>query len=426
LKEEIAIEVKGITKKYRIGLREKMYDSLAERISSILKYPLNMYSKLRSLSSVSGEGEDIMYALNEITFKVKKGEVLGVIGKNGAGKSTLLKILSKVTFPNSGCFKINGRVASLLEVGTGFHPELTGRENVYLNGTILGMKKREIAKKFDEIVSFSGVAKYIDTPVKRYSSGMRVRLAFAVAAHLEPEVLIIDEVLAVGDMEFQKKCLGKMNDIAREGRTVLFVSHNMGSVIELCDRAIMLENGKITKEGDPATIVSAYLQNEEIKANPIVLNAKLEAPFSITKVGVKGSKDSYLNCYDLKDDIFIEVNLKVNQPLEEFRLNLMLYKGPELLFHSRPSDNNPQVRFAPGLYLFSLCMPAMSLISDRYYVTIVATYMGGKAGPPTREHFENVLSFDIEERSFSTEYFGFAKKRGGKIICPGKWKMNAE
>ena len=199
------------------------------------------------------------WALKEVSFEIKRGEVLGVIGANGAGKSTLLKILSRITNPTSGTAEIHGRVASLLEVGTGFHPELTGRENIYLNGAILGMKKAEINAKFDEIVDFSGIETFIDTPVKRYSTGMFVRLAFGVAAHLQPEILIVDEVLSVGDAEFQKKCLGKMDDIAHEGRTILFVSHNMAAISQLCGRALWLKRGQLKFSGSPSDVVTSYL-----------------------------------------------------------------------------------------------------------------------------------------------------------------------
>ena len=207
---------------------------------------------------------DLIWALKNISFELEQGEVLGVIGKNGAGKSTLLKILSRITDPTSGYAEIRGRVSSLLEVGTGFHQELSGRDNVYLNGTILGMKKKEIDNKFDEIVAFSEVEKFLDTPVKRYSSGMRVRLAFSVAAHLEPEILIIDEVLAVGDSAFQKKCLNKMEGVAKEGRTVLFVSHNMGMVSELCSKCLLLSNGEVEEIGDTKDIVSKYVSEYSV------------------------------------------------------------------------------------------------------------------------------------------------------------------
>lgn len=209
----------------------------------------------------SGNTKGYAWALNDISFDVNEGDVLGIIGRNGAGKSTLLKILSRVTLPSYGYIDVKGRIASLLEVGTGFHPELTGRENIFLNGAILGMRKSEIIKKFDEIVEFSGVAKYVDTPVKRYSSGMYVRLAFAVAAHLESEILIVDEVLAVGDIEFQRKCLGKMGDLSKSGRTVLFVSHNLTAVQELCSTGILLQNGRLTKSGPIAEIINSYQSN---------------------------------------------------------------------------------------------------------------------------------------------------------------------
>ncbi|MFQ5866208.1 MAG: ABC transporter ATP-binding protein, partial [bacterium] len=236
--KDIAIKVQNISKRYRIGLKEEMRDSFAVAVLDFIKSPLKNYRKYRSLyefedinySAENNVTENVIWALRDISFEVPKGEVLGIIGRNGAGKSTLLKILCKVTDPTSGVAEIRGRVSSLLEVGTGFHQELTGRENIYLNGTILGMTKKEVGRKFDEIVDFSGVEKFIDTPVKRYSSGMRVRLAFSVAAHLEPEILLIDEVLAVGDAEFQKKCLNKMEHVGQEGRTVLFVSHNVTAI----------------------------------------------------------------------------------------------------------------------------------------------------------------------------------------------------
>jgi lipopolysaccharide transport system ATP-binding protein len=215
---------------------------------------------------------DYIWALRDINLKVEQGDILGIIGANGAGKSTLLKILSRITGPSTGKVKIKGRIGSLLEVGTGFHPELTGRENVYLNGAILGMRRKEIDEKFDEIVDFSGVEKYIDTPVKRYSSGMRVRLGFAVAAHLDPEILVVDEVLAVGDAEFQKKCLGKMSDVAGEGRTVLFVSHNMGSVENLCKNGVMLQKGEITYRGSQTDVIDHYL----LENNPVITQKLIE------------------------------------------------------------------------------------------------------------------------------------------------------
>ncbi len=285
---DIAIRVENLSKAYRIGLKEQRHETLAGAVASFVRAPWQNYQNLRKLSKfdhvsladerskiVAGSlptpnsqlptpsslRDDVFWALQNVSFDVKHGEVLGIIGRNGAGKSTLLKILSRITEPTSGRATIYGRVASLLEVGTGFHPDLTGRENVYLNGTILGMRKNEVDRKFDEIVAFSEVEKFIDTPVKRYSSGMRVRLAFAVAAHLDPEILIIDEVLAVGDLDFQRKCLGKMGEVAECGRTVLFVSHNMAAVTQLCQRGMVLVNGAARFAGTSAQSVDFYIRS---------------------------------------------------------------------------------------------------------------------------------------------------------------------
>jgi lipopolysaccharide transport system ATP-binding protein len=252
---QIAISVERLGKQYRIGHAAQRPDNVRAAVGSFVTAPFAyLRSRLREPSA-----DELFWALKDVSFEVKSGEVLGIIGRNGAGKSTLLKILSRITEPTEGCAKVYGRVGSLLEVGTGFHPELTGRENIYLNGAILGMKRAEIDKKFDEIVDFSGVEKFLDTPVKRYSSGMYVRLAFAVAAHLEPEILIVDEVLAVGDAEFQKKCLGKMGEASQEGRTVIFVSHNMVAVQFLCQRAIWLHEGSIAAASTVETVIKKYV-----------------------------------------------------------------------------------------------------------------------------------------------------------------------
>lgn len=252
--KDIAVRIQDLGKRYRIGVHKPPARTLGGKIKRTLSSPLEwLTSEIRTPSE-----DEILWALRDITFDVKVGEVVGVIGRNGAGKSTLLKILSRITEPSSGFAEIKGRIGALLEVGTGMHPELTGRENVYQNGCILGMRKWEIDKSFDEIVAFSGVEKFIDTPVKRYSSGQRVRLGFAIAAHLEPEILIVDEVLAVGDLEFQKKCLGKMKNVASHGRTVIFVSHNMPSVRTLCSRAICLEHGTVSASGEVDDVIQQY------------------------------------------------------------------------------------------------------------------------------------------------------------------------
>lgn len=258
---DIAIKVEGLGKAYRLGVQEEKAETMVEALTNLIKAPLSNFRRLQRLNTFNTDrdSDDILWAIKDVSFEVRRGEVVGLVGRNGAGKSTLLKVISRITAPTTGQIMIRGRVSSLLEVGTGFHPELTGRENVYMNGTILGMRKHEIASKFDEIVAFSGVERFLDTPVKRYSSGMKVRLAFAVAAHLEPEVLVVDEVLAVGDADFQKKCLGKMKDVAGSGRTVLFVSHNMGAVQALCSRAIALRHGTVVDDGPSGEVVRAYL-----------------------------------------------------------------------------------------------------------------------------------------------------------------------
>jgi lipopolysaccharide transport system ATP-binding protein len=256
---DIAISVENLAKQYRIGLAMKRHDTLRDYVTDGVRALLNGNSRGAATRIPGSEPCDTIWALKDVTFNINKGETVGFIGRNGAGKSTLLKILSRITEPTTGFAKIHGRVASLLEVGTGFHGELTGRENVYLNGAILGMKKAEIERKFDEIVAFAEVAQFVDTPVKRYSSGMYLRLAFAVAAHLEPEILIVDEVLAVGDASFQKKCLSKMHTVGKEGRTVLFVSHNLSAVTSLCQRAIWLNQGQVINDGPSQQAVSEYL-----------------------------------------------------------------------------------------------------------------------------------------------------------------------
>lgn len=255
---DLAIRVENLSKQYRLGQRES-YKSLREIIIRSAIAPIRYLKKISGSPVDRKRVEKYFWALKDVSFEVKQGEVLGIIGRNGAGKSTLLKILSRITKPTQGIANLYGRVGSLLEVGTGFHPELSGRENIFLNGAILGMKRAEILRKFDEIVSFAEIEQFLDTPVKHYSSGMFVRLAFAVAAHLEPEILLVDEVLAVGDVQFQTKCLGKMEGVAREGRTVLFVSHNLAAVANLCQTAILLDKGHLISEGSPLSIINRYI-----------------------------------------------------------------------------------------------------------------------------------------------------------------------
>ena len=259
---DIAISVKSLSKQYHISAKQKAYRTLRDTLADAFVSPFRRTRRLlRGQASAAAELDETFWALQDVSFEVRHGEVVGIIGRNGAGKSTLLKILSRITEPTEGYADIHGRVGSLLEVGTGFHPELTGRENIYLNGSILGMRKGEIDCKFDEIVAFAEVERFIDTPVKHYSSGMYLRLAFAVAAYLEPEILLVDEVLAVGDARFQKKCLNKMQDVGQHGRTVLFVSHNMPAITRLCERVILLDEGRVLQDGPSYQVVRTYLNS---------------------------------------------------------------------------------------------------------------------------------------------------------------------
>ncbi len=370
----LAINVNNIGKQYNIFGEVNRFKTLREKISDTLKSPL------RAL--LHPTGSDTFWALRNISFEVERGMVLGVIGKNGAGKSTLLKILSRVVEPTEGRAEIRGRVGSLLEVGTGFHPELTGRENVFLNGAILGMKRSEIERKFDEIVAFSEIGQFIDTPVKRYSSGMYMRLAFAVSAHLEPEILIVDEVLAVGDAEFQKKCLGKMSDVAGEGRTVLFVSHNMSAVTRLTKECIILEHGKMTKRAPSAEAVDYYLSHGYEKggertweANEIPADA---APFKPIALRVKNSKGQVVDSVRSVEPVTIEMEYSLDRPITGLRVGIYLLtiRG-EYVFTSFDTDD-PELfsHFSErkaGHYVSHCTIPADILNEGRFVLGVNAS-----------------------------------------------------
>ena len=347
---------------------------------------------------------DFVWALEDINFTVNQGEVLGIIGRNGAGKSSLLKILSKVTSPTKGKITLNGRVASLLEVGTGFNPELTGRENIYLNGAILGMTKKEIARKFDEIVSFSGVEKYIDTPVKRYSSGMYVRLAFAVAAHLEPEILIVDEVLAVGDVDFQKKCIGKMKDVASTGRTVLFVSHNMEAVKNLCSRALLLEHGKIISEGTPAQVIERYL-NDRNNADWGRSYEEHEAPGNeftrLKSIALKPIRSDGKSILTVKSSIQIDLSFwnYVEDLVANLSLHLFAATG-ECVFNV--ITQLPPPTLGVGLHHAHCVIPKELLNTGVFYLSVMVV----KDTSLPLFNFEEVLSFEVEEEREASNWHG--------------------
>lgn len=358
---EIAVQVNRLSKMYRIGARKQRYVTLRERIVANVRSIFDRQAKSESSES------NIRWALKDVSFSVKQGEVVGIIGRNGAGKSTLLKLLSRITAPTSGRIEINGRVSSLLEVGTGFSAELTGRENVYLNGTILGMTRAEVTRKFDEIVAFSGVEQFIDTPVKRYSSGMYLRLAFAVAAHLQPEILIVDEVLAVGDADFQKKCLGKMEGVADQGRTIFFVSHNMQAITRLCKRVIYLEDGQLRLDGSPHDVVKGYLNSG---LGTMAMREWLDpakAPKSdvarLCAVRVKTEDGQCTDHVDIRKPVGIEIEYEVLKPGCKFRgaidvcndegvlLFVALEHDAEWHKRSRPPGRYRSTAWIPGNYL---------------------------------------------------------------------------
>jgi homopolymeric O-antigen transport system ATP-binding protein len=384
------ITVESLSKSYLLGHRSaegKRYTALRDVIAlEARNFARKAADLVRGRPIVQGDAVEEFWALRNVSFEVKRGEVLGIIGRNGAGKSTLLKILSRVTEPTQGRIVLRGRVASLLEVGTGFHPELTGRENIFLNGAILGMTQREIRKKFDEIVAFADIERFLDTPVKRYSSGMYVRLAFAIAAHLEPEILIVDEVLAVGDAEFQKKCIGKMSEVARENRTVLFVSHNLGAIRDLTQRCILMEQGHVALSGSPETVISAYL-GKTVEARIAALVSKdlkffrrsseENAPAKILEIGISGSDGSpaVLPMIEMGSNFTIKVCLAVQEALRGAGLVLVLKtsRGDNVAVLAsadygfklslEPGHHTVKVKIddlplAPGNYFLDACLDA--------------------------------------------------------------------
>lgn len=369
-----AIEVKNLSKIYRIGLKEQKQETLAGTFIEALKKPVRNFRKIKNLQNASNHSDDdVFWALKDVSFTLQKGEILGIIGSNGAGKSTLLKLLSRITYPSAGKIECRGKVASLLEVGTGFNPDLTGRENVYLNGTILGLSKKEIDERFADIVEFSGIEKFIETPVKRYSSGMKVRLAFAVAAHLEPEVLIIDEVLAVGDADFQRKCIGKMQEISDgTGRTVLFVSHNMAAVKSLCTRGIVLKSGQKVFDGSQTDAINFYQANLDTAGNLDFIDNIEDAPGNefvrIINFGIKALEGNILS---IISGVAFEVLLYNYVQGANLDITFELRNSEEIIvFHSGTyitTDNNSK----KGFYRVSGTLPPHLLNSGLYFFSII-------------------------------------------------------
>ncbi len=404
-----AIKVQSLAKRYKIGRQQASYKTIVETVSKA--FSSNLIERFKNRQ----EPDDYFWALKDVDFEVKQGEVIGVIGHNGAGKSTLLKILSRITEPTSGVADIYGRVGSLLEVGTGFHMELTGRENIYLSGAILGMKKNDIDRHFDEIVAFAEVEKFIDTPVKHYSSGMHLRLAFAVAAHLEPEILLIDEVLAVGDLAFQKKCLNKMEDVATQGRTILFVSHNMGAIKELCQTALVLKNGKVDYHGSVVSGIQHYSRNV-LNVQPESSNGHRTAGFAQTVINENREEHCRINNdepFEITSDLNLSNNLNrivMHCLIEDAECNQVVHN------YIRTKDIG-WFDLKSGTYRIKAQMPALWLKPGVYtlYLKLIAETEDAKQ---VKYLSERVL-IDIADK---TELF--AGKVYATILPPVKWAVS--
>ncbi len=361
------ISVEGLGKSYVIRHEgQTRYKSLREEIFQLPKRLLHR----------GAQSQEEFWALKDVSFDVMPGDRVGIIGRNGAGKSTLLKLLSHITEPTTGRITLRGRVASLLEVGTGFHPELTGRENIFLNGAILGMSRAEVRRKFDEIVDFAGVEKFLDPPVKRYSSGMYVRLAFAVAAHLEPEILIVDEVLAVGDAEFQKKCLGKMEEVGREGRTVLFVSHNMTTTKQLCNKCLLLDTGTLKDAGNAPDIISKYItQQHEKDSTDFDVQGKSDAFVSFKKITISQFEGSDACLFDIAQEAEITINYTILKKVTGFRIHIDICDMMgQILVRTFNTDNDSLIKtLVPGEYASTLRIPAYFLGPKKYRLVVYSS-----------------------------------------------------
>jgi lipopolysaccharide transport system ATP-binding protein len=427
---DIAIRVEGLGKKYRIGKRQASYGTLRDSVTETFAKP---FRAARSLMTRNGNGhsdsgltsdfrslttDSDFWALKDVSFEVPRGEVVGIIGRNGAGKSTLLKILSRITEPTTGAVDIYGRVGSLLEVGTGFHPELSGRENIYLNGAILGLKQTELNRKLDEIVAFAESDQFLDTPVKRYSSGMYLRLAFAVAAHLESEILLVDEVLAVGDAEFQNKCLGKMGDVAKEGRTVLFVSHNIGAINDLCSRCILLERGSIKADGETETVTHRYLSGCSSKSSEVTfaLGGKEVAFDSLALNDENGVINSV---FDVTKPISVRMRFTLRQATPGLHVGLAVFndRGDRIFYHSHAYAERALVVDRAGTHEIVARIPGNLLVPGAYSIN-AALLRPNVELYDLREH---VLAFDLEEtRSGRYEFSG---RDLGYVLADVKWQL---
>ena len=408
---EPVIKVENLGKKYIIGhQKQERYTALRDVIGNSVKSILKSNSK-------SKDTKEEFWALKDINFEIKQGDRVGIIGRNGAGKSTLLKVLSRITEPTTGQINIRGRVASLLEVGTGFHPELTGRENIFLNGAILGMGKVEIKKKFDEIVNFAEVEKFLDTPVKRYSSGMYVRLAFAVAAHLEPEILIVDEVLAVGDVQFQKKCLGKMEEVGREGRTVLFVSHNMATLNSLCQNAIWLVNGTVKMQGSVEMITSNYLTyGTEYSGEIIFNNDNSDRNFWFKKISLLNLEGNIASKFDIREKIRIHLEFQVTQFIKNLEISLRVYNSAGVPIFTTNRSSSIFSEAIEGINILEVEIPSLFLVPGSYSIDI-GTHI---PNVEVISHYQSLLTFEVEETG--SEMALYKDSSYGVVLVDILWK----
>jgi lipopolysaccharide transport system ATP-binding protein len=414
---EAAIVVENLGKRYTIGKHKEGVDGVRHVLEGVIRSP-GAWLKARREAKLK---EVDFWALRNVSLSINEGEVVGIIGRNGAGKSTLLKLLSRITVPTEGCFRINGRTASLLEVGTGFHQELTGRENIFLNGAILGMTHAEIAKKFEQIVEFSEIEDFLDTPVKRYSSGMYIRLAFAVAAHLEPEVLIVDEVLAVGDAAFQKKCLGKMENLAQSGRTVLFVSHNMDAIRSLCQRGIWLESGQLHQDGRPDEVSDAYF--ESISNESALSLANPEYGLRIRKVALRNDRGEEVRQLQPGDDLTVEISYEAEKRIARpiITMGIIGVNGSCFTANMLLDGHRPGSFYGAGK--ISCTFRSIPLLPQGYTVRMRVQ------GADPRDiiiPYQDVASFnivgDLAEYGFRGEFLQYAR-RSTAVVVPYEWQL---
>ena len=409
------IEVNGISKRYRLGMLGA--GSLRDEIG-------NWWSR-RKANGVSARVPDNaprdFWALRDVSFSVQPGEVIGIVGANGAGKSTLLKVLTRITDPTEGRALIHGRVASLLEVGTGFHPELSGRENIFLNGAILGMRRHDIRSKLDEIIDFSEVEQFLDTPVKHYSSGMYVRLAFAVAAHLEPEILIIDEVLAVGDAAFQKKCLSRMGDVAKGGRTVLFVSHNTSAIVNLCTRCIMIEKGRLTGNGEPSDIINTYL-SRDLNDQPVKEFVAGGGDAFFSRVALVRNDRTPAASFDFDEPVMLLMDFTLRRAIPGMDVSFSITDTTgERLFRSTSVMSDPPIIVENGgNYSLVARIPRSILLPGRYFVTVTLH----RPNFEIYDRHERAITFEITNKGF--EYYSYSPREIGRFYADVRWATNNE